>query len=229
MTTVSIIVNAAPATVRDVPAGTTVRLLAQLLALVITSVKINGYDAGPDYVLAQGDEVKVTGHAAQPAAAPVAALDLATEMVPGTRTVLFINNDGTGFADRIPVAPGVTIEAFLAQRGYRTGGNEIRVNGQPVTRDYVLQNGDRVSVTPTKVQGAAEFISVLYLNNQGQGFADRINAIAGTTLGQFVGQRTGGGDVAGYEIRVNGQPADRGYVLQNGDRVSVTPSKVQGA
>jgi sulfur carrier protein ThiS len=31
----------------------------------------------------------------------------------------------------------------------------IRVNRQPVPRDYVLQEGDRVTITPTKVEGAA--------------------------------------------------------------------------
>jgi molybdopterin converting factor small subunit len=30
----------------------------------------------------------------------------------------------------------------------------IRVNRQPVARDYVLQEGDRVSITPTKIEGA---------------------------------------------------------------------------
>ena len=31
----------------------------------------------------------------------------------------------------------------------------IRVNRQPVPRDYVLQANDRVTVTPTKIEGAA--------------------------------------------------------------------------
>jgi molybdopterin converting factor small subunit len=31
----------------------------------------------------------------------------------------------------------------------------IRVNRQPVPRDYVLKDGDRVTITPTKIQGAA--------------------------------------------------------------------------
>ena len=30
----------------------------------------------------------------------------------------------------------------------------IRVNRQPVAADQVLQEGDRVSVTPTKIEGA---------------------------------------------------------------------------
>ena len=30
----------------------------------------------------------------------------------------------------------------------------IRVNRQPVARDYVLQENDRVTITPTKIEGA---------------------------------------------------------------------------
>jgi hypothetical protein len=30
----------------------------------------------------------------------------------------------------------------------------IRVDRQPVPRNYVLKEGDRVSATPTKIQGA---------------------------------------------------------------------------
>ena len=30
----------------------------------------------------------------------------------------------------------------------------IRVNRQPVASDQVLQEGDRVSITPTKIEGA---------------------------------------------------------------------------
>ncbi len=38
--------------------------------------------------------------------------------------------------------------------GREAGDYLIRVNRQPVARDYVLQDGDRVSITPTKIQGA---------------------------------------------------------------------------
>jgi hypothetical protein len=31
----------------------------------------------------------------------------------------------------------------------------IRVNRQPVPADYLLQEGDRVTITPTKIEGAA--------------------------------------------------------------------------
>ncbi len=70
--------------------------------------------------------------------------------------VLFINNHGSGYADYVDVANGTTIEEFLAKKlpNHQADDLLIRVNRQPVARDYVLQNGDRVSATPTKIQGA---------------------------------------------------------------------------
>lgn len=71
--------------------------------------------------------------------------------------VLFINNQGSGYADYVDVAEGTTIDQFLEKKlpGHDAGDLLIRINRQPVPRDYVLQNGDRISATPTKIQGAA--------------------------------------------------------------------------
>jgi sulfur carrier protein ThiS len=71
--------------------------------------------------------------------------------------VLFINNSGAGFADYVDVAAETTIDKFIAARLPAQQADDllIRVNRQPVPRDYVLQEGDRVSATPTKIQGAA--------------------------------------------------------------------------
>jgi len=70
--------------------------------------------------------------------------------------ILFINNDGAGFADYVEVAPNTTVEKFFSQQieGGKTADYLIRVNRQPVPRDYVLQEGDRVTMTPTKIEGA---------------------------------------------------------------------------
>ena len=70
--------------------------------------------------------------------------------------VLFINNDGGGFADYVTVEPNTPIQKFLDQHtaGRKPEDLLIRVNRQPVPRDYVLQEGDRVSATPTKIEGA---------------------------------------------------------------------------
>jgi len=70
--------------------------------------------------------------------------------------VLFINNGGGGFADYVDVAEGTTIDKFLAEQlpGKQTEDLLIRVNRQPVARDTVLREGDRISATPTKIEGA---------------------------------------------------------------------------
>lgn len=70
--------------------------------------------------------------------------------------VLFINNDGGGFADYIEIADGLTVGRFFEQRmpDRRPEDYLIRVNRQPTTRDQRLQAGDRVSITPTKIEGA---------------------------------------------------------------------------
>jgi hypothetical protein len=71
--------------------------------------------------------------------------------------ILFINNDGGGFADKIEVPQGTTVERLFAERmPYGKSSNYlIRVNRQPASSDQVLQPGDRVSITPTKIEGAA--------------------------------------------------------------------------
>jgi len=70
--------------------------------------------------------------------------------------ILFINNDGGGYADYVEVAPGTTVDKFFSQQiaGGKAEDYLIRVNRQPVPRDYVLQEGNRVTVTPTKIEGA---------------------------------------------------------------------------
>jgi hypothetical protein len=70
--------------------------------------------------------------------------------------VLFINNDGGGFADFIEVADGSSVQTLFGERlpGRKPDDYLIRVNRQPVSRDQVLQPGDRVTMTPTKIEGA---------------------------------------------------------------------------
>lgn len=71
--------------------------------------------------------------------------------------ILYINNDGGGFASHVEVAQGATIEQFIAERlPYgKPSDYLIRVNRQPVAANQVLQENDRVSCTPTKIEGAA--------------------------------------------------------------------------
>jgi len=69
---------------------------------------------------------------------------------------LYVNNNGSGFADYVEVAEGTTVEQFFAERVPHGKPQDylIRVNRQPVAANQVLQEGDRISVTPTKIEGA---------------------------------------------------------------------------
>lgn len=71
--------------------------------------------------------------------------------------LLFVNNDGGGFADYVQVDDGMTVEQFFNEKmpGRKPSDYLIRVNRQPVPRDHVLQEGDRITLTPTKIEGAA--------------------------------------------------------------------------
>jgi len=71
--------------------------------------------------------------------------------------VLFINNLGSGFADYVSIEEGTTIEKFFQNKmvGEKTNDYLIRVNRQPVPKDYVLKDGDRITITPVKIEGAA--------------------------------------------------------------------------
>jgi sulfur carrier protein ThiS len=71
--------------------------------------------------------------------------------------ILFINNDGGGFADYIDIAEGTTVAQFFVDRipNGRVQDYLIRVNRQPVSSDQVLKEGDRISITATKIEGAS--------------------------------------------------------------------------
>ena len=70
--------------------------------------------------------------------------------------ILCINNNGGGFADYVDVPEAITVQKFFEQQ--LPDGNPhdylIRVNRQPAAADQVLQEGDRISFTPVKIEGA---------------------------------------------------------------------------
>jgi hypothetical protein len=70
--------------------------------------------------------------------------------------VLYINNDGGGFAGHVDVPSGTTVEKFFCERLPHAKPQDylIRVNRQPAAADQVLQENDRISITPTKIEGA---------------------------------------------------------------------------
>jgi len=70
--------------------------------------------------------------------------------------ILVINNTGGGFADYLEIPQGITVKQLFQQQISSPDPENylIRVNRQPVPADQVLQEGDRVSFTPTKIEGA---------------------------------------------------------------------------
>jgi sulfur carrier protein ThiS len=72
-------------------------------------------------------------------------------------------------------------------------------------------------------------MNLLVINNDGGGFADYMDVDEGTTVTQLFEQKIGSGEPSQYLIRVNRQPCSADQVLQEGDRVSITPTKIEGA
>jgi hypothetical protein len=70
--------------------------------------------------------------------------------------VLLINNDGGGYCNYVNIEPGTTVDQLFAR--YITSGKPtdylIRVNRLPVANDQVLEDNDRISITPVKIDGA---------------------------------------------------------------------------
>lgn len=70
--------------------------------------------------------------------------------------VLFINNEGSGFADYLEIAAGTTVEKLFAEQLPYGKPQDylIRGNRQPVAANQELTDGDRISITANKIQGA---------------------------------------------------------------------------
>lgn len=70
--------------------------------------------------------------------------------------VFFINNHGSGFADHVETEEGITVAAFFQEKlpDAKPQDYLIRVNRQPTPADQVLQPGDRISITPSKIEVA---------------------------------------------------------------------------
>jgi sulfur carrier protein ThiS len=74
--------------------------------------------------------------------------------------ILYINNSGAGFADYINVDEGTTIEKLFKDKMpcEEASNYLIRVNRQPVPRDSILKENDRVTITATKIEGAETLV-----------------------------------------------------------------------
>ena len=71
--------------------------------------------------------------------------------------ILFLNHDGGGVADHIEIEESMTVTTLFETRmkDARPEDYLIRVNRQPCSSGQLLQEGDRVSITPRKIEGAA--------------------------------------------------------------------------
>ena len=69
---------------------------------------------------------------------------------------MYINNSGGGYANYMDIQENTSIEKLFKQKmaGENAEDYFIRVNRQPVPKDYILQENDRVTITPTKIDGA---------------------------------------------------------------------------
>lgn len=71
--------------------------------------------------------------------------------------IKYISTTGAGFSGDLEVAEGTTAaQLFTSQVGLdkAIGNYAIRVGGQTVDGEYVLQEGDRVAIAPRQVKGA---------------------------------------------------------------------------
>lgn len=71
-------------------------------------------------------------------------------------------------------------------------------------------------------------INIQLINNQGGGYADRIQVPAESTL-SYVANKYAEGNPENYNIRVNKEVQTADYALKDGDRVTITPNKMTGA
>ena len=71
-------------------------------------------------------------------------------------------------------------------------------------------------------------IEVLFISNRGKGYAVPIPVPQGESLKTFVNRQSGIGSEDKSQILVNGQAEQDGYVLEDGDRITVTPIDIKG-
>ena len=85
------------------------------------------------------------------------------------------------------------------------------------------------NLLPTNHEKKGNSMKVLLINNDGGGFADHIEIDEGTTVTQLFEQQIGSSEPSDYLIRVNRQPCAKDQVLKQGDRITITPTKIEGA
>ena len=72
-------------------------------------------------------------------------------------------------------------------------------------------------------------MKILLINASGAGFANPVEIDEGTSTEKLFNDHIGAGKESNYLVRVNRMPVARDQVLQEGDRVSITPIRIEGA
>lgn len=72
-------------------------------------------------------------------------------------------------------------------------------------------------------------MKILVINNDGGGFADYVEVAEGTTVLELFAKTVPNGNPSSYLIRVNRQPCPATQQLREGDRVTMTGVKIEGA
>ena len=76
-------------------------------------------------------------------------------------TITYLNRQGGGFAERHTVTSDTTVAQFLSRHGVKPEDCTVRVvrgtrGAFTPTADETLQDGDRLSCVPLKIEGADE-------------------------------------------------------------------------
>ena len=74
--------------------------------------------------------------------------------------VFYVNNAGGGYAETLNVEDGMAISAFFRRQLPNADAKAyaVRVNRNPVESDYIIRDGDRVTITPAKISGARRIV-----------------------------------------------------------------------
>ena len=76
-----------------------------------------------------------------------------------TLTITYLNRQGGGFAERHTLPAGTTVKQFLEKRDIQADDYTIRIvrgaqGGFTPPADETLQDADRLSCVPLKIEGA---------------------------------------------------------------------------
>jgi hypothetical protein len=72
-------------------------------------------------------------------------------------------------------------------------------------------------------------MKIYLVKNSGDSFAGYVTVDSGITVGELVCAQMGGADPDGFKIRVNREEVGEDFPLNEGDRVTITPSRIDGA